>query len=357
MPKPKNILSLISVFVIFCLLFLFAAFTEYVVDSFYPENCSYVDYINNYEPAADNNDFVLPRDMIEYEKIDQRVEGLEMEGRIPYLNNNVGNIYGHINNEINRIRSQIILNARESRARSVYFNFDTFFSEPYMSIIIKSTATSASSKTEVASVNFNIITGDLIYASDIVGTHVVQLADRLLDEMIRRNPGRYNPSFAGIRNNQAFSITDEKITFWFNEFQLAPGFDGIVPLSLRLNDILEVTLTRDLYHIREGFNLKMVPLRIVRQLGYAFIWDPETGGTSIFHDGELVIKVFPGINDYIRESRFTRSLESAPEIIGITTYVPISFFDQILNMVAFNIDDNNTIVFASYLVSDDWFER
>ena len=299
-----------------------------------------------------------PGGMIEYEELDTREEGLELEGRIPALTSYAGAVQLRVNPVIDQVIEGKIADAREIRARSLTFEFETYFSDPYMSIILKSTAASASSKTEVVSINFNTNTGNLITAADVVGSHVVQLADRLLVEMVRRNPTRYNPSFAGMREDQAFSITDTEITFWFNEFQLAPGFEGIVPLSLRLDSIKEITLTRFDYRVTGGFNLKMVPLRrTLEALGYQIDWDPETHGTSVYHNDELIIKIMPNVNNYVRESRFTRSLEAAPEIRNDNTYVPISFFDQILSLVAFSIDDQDNITFASYPVTDEWFDR
>ena len=305
------------------------------------------------------NSLAWPDGMLEYEELDRREEGLEMEGRIPALTKSAGSlVQTRINNVINRTIADKVADAREVRARTLTFDFETSFSEPYMSIILKSTAASASSKTEVVSINFNTVSGELIAAEDVVGAHVVQLADRLLVEMIRRNPERYNPGFAGMRDDQAFSITDSEVIFYFNEFQLAPGFEGIVPLTLNLGDINEVTLSRDQFRIYGGFNLKLIPLRpVLLELGYGLGWDMETGRPSVYHNNELVIELIPGVNDYVRESRFTRSLEVAPELSGGHTWVPISFFDQILSLVAYSIDENDNITFASYPVTDEWFER
>ena len=360
--KLKKYISFVAVF---CMMLLLSAFTR-GYHSNYGMPFWLVTYISSLQDSADygyeeNDEYVAEtfwtKDVMDYEELDTREEGLELEGRIPVLTQYAGIVQLRINAEIDRVIASKIADARESRSRSLVFSYEAYFSDPYMSIILISTAANASSKTEVISINFDVNTGMLINAMDVVGSHVVQLADRLLVEMIRRNPGRYNPSFAGMRDDQAFSITDEEITFWFNEFQLAPGFEGIVPLSLQLDDIKETTLLSGEYHVREGFNFKMVPIRIVRDLGYTFLWDWETRNTSIFHNGELVIQVAPDVNNFVRESRFTRSLEAAPVIIGTTTYVPLSFFDQILSLVAFSIDDDDNITFASYPVTDEWFER
>ena len=298
-----------------------------------------------------------PDDMIEYNEIATREEGLEMEGRIPVLNSNASLIQSRINAEIEQAIDDKIARAREGRARILTFDYDTSFSSPYMSILLKSTATIASSKTEVVSINFNINTGALVSASDTVGPYVVQLADRLLLEMIRRNPEHYNPAFIGMQQDQAFSITNREITFWFNEFQLAPGYEGIVSLSLRLSNIKTAVLSVDQLHIRSAFNLKMIPLHVIEDLGYTLAWDNETNRVSIYHNDELIIELTPGYNDYVWEQRFTRSLEVAPELIIDRTYVPISFFDQILSLIAYSIDDRGNITFASYPVEDQWFER
>ena len=313
---------------------------------------------STYDNGEAVHDTVWSEVMLGYERIDTREEGLEMEGRIPVLTTYAGSLQPRINIEIERLIANKVSDARAIRSRTLAFDYNDYFSEPYMSIILKSTTTSGSSKTEVVSINFNTSTGELLNAADVVGSHVVQLADRLLVEMIRRNPERYNPGFTGMRPNQAFSITANEITFWFDEFQLAPGYEGVVSLSLRLTDIKEITLPWDQIHIRENFNLKMIPLGIVEDLGYILNWDCETRSARIYHDNELVIKLNPEINNYERAQRFIRSLEAPPEIRnGYYLYVPISFFDQILSLVAYSIEDQEHITFVSYPITDDWFER
>ena len=303
--------------------------------------------------------FVWRAHMLEAERVNRREEGLEMQGRIPVLAEAAAHLEAPVNRAIADTLAAKTAEARDMRARSLTFEFESYFAEPVLSIIIKSTVASPASKTDVTSINVDTETGDFLTAADVVGTHVVQLADRLLVEMIRRNPERYNPGFSGMRRDQAFSLTNREIVFWFNEFQLAPGFAGIVPLALQLNNIQEITLAPEDYHILQpGFNLKMVPLKkVCEALGYGIYWNPESGQAIVFHGQEMLIELTPGVNNYQRGERFMRSLESAPELIGGNMYVPISFFDQILSLVAYRIDEDDNIVFASYLVSEAWFDR
>ncbi|MCL1987119.1 MAG: copper amine oxidase N-terminal domain-containing protein [Firmicutes bacterium] len=311
----------------------------------------------NVEPFEEQN--VWSENMATYEELDTRREGIELVGRIPTLTEYAQPIADIVNAKIDQIITEKIAEARDVRARLVTFDYELFVSQPYASIILISTVTTTVPKTDITSINFDINTGRMVTAEDIVGNHVVQLANRLLLETIRRDPENYNPNFDGMANNQPFSLTNNDIVFWLNDFQLATN--STFMLSLRLNDIKEYILQRDNFHIREdSFNVKMIPLRTVGQLGYEYSWNAATNSTSIFYNGELVIEVMPGVNNYVRAERFSRSLEVAPEVLftqDYTTYVPLSFFDQILSLVAFSVDDNNNIVFASYPVTDAWFER
>lgn len=297
-----------------------------------------------------------PHDMISYELTSHRAEGLEISGRVPVLTPAAGQVGERVENLIEQAISSKIASARESRARSLSFDFEVYFSSPHISIILKSTTTGASAKTEVTSINFDINSGEKLSAADLVGEHIVQLADQLLVEMVRRNPERYNPSFSGMRRDQAFSVTNREIVFWFNEFQLTTGSDGIVPLRLNRASIHEARLRPDQYHTRIGFNLKMIPVgTVLRQLNYTVTANSDVSRVNISYDGEHIIELKVGINNYVRGNRFVRSLETAPVHVGSFVYVPISFFDQILDFVAFGVDNSGNITFASYAITDAWF--
>ena len=299
---------------------------------------------------------VWSTDMISYEVTSRRVEGLEIDGRIPLVTSAAGQVGERVNELIDQAISTKISSARESRSRNLNFDFEVFFSAPYISIILESTTTGASAKTEVTSINFNTNSGASLQAADVVGEHIVQLADQLLVEMIRRNPERYNPSFSGMRSDQAFSVTNREIVFWFNEFQLTSGSGGIVPLRLNRSNIHEARLRPDQYHTRLGFNLKMIPVgTVLRQLNYSVAANSDVSRVNIFYDGEHIIELRVGVNNYVRRERFVRSLETAPVHVGSYVYVPISFFDQILDFVAFGVDGRGNITFASYSVTDAWF--
>ena len=101
----------------------------------------------------------------------------------------------------------------------------------------------------------------------------------------------------------------------------------------------------------------MIPVgTVLRQLNYTVSANSDVSRVNISYDGEHIIELNVGVNNYRRgDDRFVRSLETAPVHVGSFVYVPISFFDQILDFVAFSVDSRGNITFASYSVTDDWF--
>jgi hypothetical protein len=293
-----------------------------------------------------------PDDMITAKVVNAREEGLEMRGEYPSLNALAGAARRPVNERVAQVMEDKAEAAKDIKARLLVFSYEAFYAEPVVSIIIKTTVTSASSKTEVVSVNFNAETGELLSLSDIMRAPVAPLADKLLVEMMRRAPERYNPGFSGMRPDQAFSLTEDSIVFWFDEFQLAPGSEGVLQLSLALDGIMETVVTQDEYWVKSDFNLRMVWLGICRELGYEVQRRASDGKITVLRDGELLIALASDINVYQREGRLPRSLESAPESVSGRVYVPVTFFDQILSLVAYRIDDEGSVIFASYRLQD-----
>lgn len=75
----------------------------------------------------------------------------------------------------------------------------------------------------------------------------------------------------------------------------------------------------------------MIPVsKIVQALGYSVKWDGKTKSATIGKG--IVCKI--GDNNYIYYKMAPIKLETAPELIEGTTYVPINFFSDVLNINA-----------------------
>jgi hypothetical protein len=292
----------------------------------------------------------LPSMVIETE-LNRREEGLEMRGIIPSISEEFGEGYEDLNAIIERAIDRKIIAAKEAKARLIYFRYEVYPTDTMVSIIVLSTATSVTSTTEVFSVNFDLFTGKRLNLAEAAGPGIAPLAEKLLTEMMRRNPERYNASFdTSALGSQPFYLTDRRVVLLFNEFQLLSSAEGIKKLALELRQIATIAISREDYHILPGgYNLKMVPLKkIGNALGYRVEWNPDTYRADVFRNGELIIELEPGINNYEVIDKKIRSLEAAPEIIESIMYVPISFFDQILALVTYSVDEWEWITFLSY---------
>jgi hypothetical protein len=248
-----------------------------------------------------------------------------------------------------------IVAAKEAKARSIHFGYEVYYTPQLVSVIVQSTTTSVTSKNEAFSVNFRPDTGQLVNLTEAVGAGIAPLADKLLTDMVRKNPERYNATFnSATLQYQPFYLTDRQVVLIFDEFQLVATAEGIKEFVIELSQMSSVTISREEYHVQPGgYNLKMVPLRkICEGLGYDIGWDAGNARVMVYQDGVLIIEMESGINLYEVSDRKVRSLEAAPQSIaslyGYALYVPITFFDQILNWVTYTIDENESITFLSY---------
>ena len=104
-----------------------------------------------------------------------------------------------------------------------------------------------------------------------------------------------------------------------------------------------------------SYSLKMVSLRAVcYSLGYQVNWT-DNKVITVTRTGDITVSFRIDENTYMSsypdappDKMQSRSLESAPTMIKGVTYVPISFFDQILELVAYHVYENDNIIFTTY---------
>jgi hypothetical protein len=307
---------------------------------------------NENELTRTNFTFIWLPQMVTETGIFRREEGLEMRGVIPEINELYGWGRHALNAQIEQAVNNRIITAKEAKARSIVFEYDIYVTDSIVSIILLSTTTSATSKKEVSSINFEPRSGEIKSLAEAAGAGIAPLAEKLLTEMIRRNPERYNTTFNSSQlGTQPFFLTDYEVVLLFDEFQVLSSADGIMELALDLSRIETVTLSRDEYHILPGgYHLKMVPLRKVCEgLGYRIRWEAaENFRIEVYQNGLLIIELETNVNYYEIKDKKARSLEAAPEMIWGMIYVPISFFDQILSMITYSVDEWENITFLSY---------
>jgi len=292
-------------------------------------------------------------DMVTTRLLGSREEGLDIRGEVPEVTSEFGSAYTLVNEHIQNAIFALIDDARRVRARSITFQYRVYDTGNLVSIVVLSTVASVTSRTSVLSINFDPNTGRMMSLTDAIDLDITPLTEQILTDKIRRNPESYYAALTAPLEGQAFFLSDySRLHLLFDEFQLSSIPGGIYSIVLELDNIKLVTISHDDYWIKlDGYNLKMIPLRyICQQLGYDVIWNSVSRLAEVWRRGQLLIEIEPDVNTYIIHGlqQQRRSLEAAPEIKRGVLYVPVTFFDQILSLTTYTIDDQGNITFLAY---------
>jgi len=292
-------------------------------------------------------------DMYTAEILNTRQQGLDIRGEVPILTEEFGPSYEALNEEIMIIKDALIEGTRRIRARSVRFDYEIEYTNDLVSIVIYATARAVTDRTTVMALNFHPRTGqELSLIQAMNGRDITPLAEGKIAEMIRQDPATYFAAFTAPPTGQAFYMTDTHLVLLFDEFQLSSVPGATSQITFELSNITDFNLLQSQYRISTGrYAIRMIPLRIVLNgLGYEAKWDAQANEAIVSLNGETIIVLSPDVNNYQLQGVLQRSLESAPVIYNNNMYVPISFFDQILNLTAFHINTSDgSIAFISYL--------
>ncbi|MCL2708732.1 MAG: copper amine oxidase N-terminal domain-containing protein, partial [Defluviitaleaceae bacterium] len=248
------------------------------------------------------------------------------------------------------VADEKIAAAKEAKARSIEFSYQLYISGDVVSVVVYSTVSSASQKTEVSSVNFNPKDGSRVGVAEAVGYNIAPLAEKIIAERIRREPEKYSVSSVRLLPGQAYFMLDGLLVLLFDEYSLARGAFGVTPFAIDLVRVEAAEVASNEYYEISEYLIKMVPLqRILYSIGYHLEWYPREHRADIYKNGSLQMSLIISVNSYFAgASRPRRSLEAAPELTAEIVYVPISFFDQILSLVVYTIDEDRNITFYSY---------
>ena len=284
-----------------------------------------------------------------------RLEGMDIQGEFPSrFTSSFSPSYYIINERVDEVINLLISDAIRVRAREITFSYEIERTERIASILIYAYVESVISRTLVRSINLRPATGDFLTIRDVMDVDIVPLAQRLLADRMRQLPEHYYAAQTVSLPDQAFYVNSRGITILFDEFQLSAMVGDVRRLQIRTRNIRTITIESVQTWLGGDYDLLMVPLRdVVEGLGYTVRWIPETRTAEILCSpleagGHVLAWVIVGENEYFTPVMH-RSLESAPYLIDGNTYVPLSFFDQILTHTIYNIDSYDNITFMAYL--------
>ena len=286
----------------------------------------------------------------------RRQEGMDIRGIIPVVAENFSPAYGFINEHIDNVIASLMSEARSIRALSITFSYDVEYTQEIVSVVIYGRITSVIPRTRVRTVNFCTSTGELITLDDIFEIDIAPLVYRILNDKIRGNPGHYYPALRILdsldSSTMAFIVTETSYVLLFNEHQISAVEAGVFEIEFRRDNIRVLTISYDDYQqMHNGYSLRMIPLRkVVEGLGFSVGYPGEHGGPYVRRGNRFVVTMRFDDSNFTINDMPPRALEVAPRIDdnGIT-YVPITFFDQVLPLTIYSIDSNGNITFLVYL--------
>ena len=197
-----------------------------------------------------------------------------------------------------------------------------------------------------------------VSAADLLGGNGLMIATDVVNNFIAQN-FRNMPRVSALDESSYFYVTGEAVYFVFDRYEIAPGSEGIQSVPVYFDDLITYVLLEDDFHINvENHGVRMLPLRrLSEHFGFSVSWnvDYENFTQEIMltrasdnGNGNGAITLRLGENAYRRMHDITpRALEAAPEVIDGNTFVPISFFEAILD-IHYNILADGTIELATY---------
>lgn len=292
------------------------------------------------------NDIVAGQNSIVFSEV-------KITGKKPVLQNYTNaKVQKQVNQAIDDIFAMRLKNI-EDNGNGAKFSYEIIenTTSGIISLLIYTEEESDSMNQYVDTINFNADSIIKITDKNALDANGVKLANDYIVGIIKENPEKYSSNFKGIDENQDFYIDGKKLILLFDKYEIAPGTEGITIIEMDYNNVININVKNSDYIIKPDYKVKMIQLvqiTDIKKLGYTLDWDAKTGAIEVSQNNRLVATMKIGSEFYSKGNRQKKALEYSPEIIDNRTYVPISFFEEILDFTYY-VYENGDIVFSKYL--------
>lgn len=193
------------------------------------------------------------------------------------------------------------------------------------------------------SVNFNAKTNKYIDINGYLGANGLNYVNKVL----AYKANDMNITYKKATTATPFYIKNSNVYVVFGAGSLTFAQKGNIIFEVLQQNLDNFVIKSNEYYKKSGYNVKMVPLReTLEYFGYEMTW--KDGTVTILKNKKFVSYLVINENRYSdKNNKIIRQLEFAPELKNGKTYVPISYFSQILEML-FAVDSNENIVISSY---------
>jgi len=233
------------------------------------------------------------------------------------------------------------------RARTLTFEFDVTVSGRFVNIKFFCNRTAAATEQHILTTVIDSVSLEILTLTDVVGVNGAELINQPLWAQIASNPSRFSTSFSGITNSHGFFMDGTSAVLVFSEFELVNARVGITQVSIDTENVFNVTAEYE--YIKESRGIKMIRLRhIADGFGYNLTWTSAARTVNISSAYGMNVTVSIDRNRYVDENHpGILELEAAPVIFNDFTYLPLSFFTQIMRL-AYYVHQDGSITFSRF---------
>ena len=214
--------------------------------------------------------------------------------------------------------------------------------DQYVSVVLTMEATSVTVTRAVATTVINVNTNSIV-TLDEYNINARRLINTHIRAKITANPRGFVSNFNGIDAGHPFYLDGDRLVIPFGSAEIIPAERAIHEIELSLEGIRELRLADGFFFQlpAEQYKTIMVRLRTVLEyFDYGINLDEDTGETIITAGEREVSRLQVGDNAFFYRRSAVRELESAPVLRNNLTYVPLSFFDEIMGMATtVNLED------------------
>ena len=241
----------------------------------------------------------------------------------------------------------------QASALEISHNVEFFVSQDgnFVSVVLIMEATSATTTATAATTVINVITNRIV-TLDQFDAGARALIDNHIRIKIDANPRGFVPNFGGIGADHAFYIDGNHLVVPFGSAKLVPTERAVHTVSLSLDSFRGLVVT-DAYFFQlpaERYNVIMVRLTpILTHFDYDFAWHSDTRSITIYDGDRPISTVTVGENAFYYGRSAVRELEAAPTLRIGRTYVPLSFFDEMMGMSTTVNLANGEIIISRYM--------
>jgi len=271
---------------------------------------------------------------------------INIKGYIPIIKNLTNPIFQYnLNQTIQKNYEEIILDASKNSVRTITISYDVISSDNFLSIILYVSNTNkktSSIKTFVVDKTKN----KYAKINDILGVNGLGYANKMVSNLIKNDKTTNYFNTSAVTENTPFYVKNENVVIPYGAGEIAAVSNGIINFEVPKGNIYNYTVKN--YYTKTMYNIKMIPIReVVEHFGYTVLWNSKTETIQINKGSEYITSIKVGRNSYPKSKASPKFLESAPEIKNSKTYVPVSFFEEILDLL-YAPETNGDITISSY---------